>query len=90
MRRLNNEKDVSPPPRIMTAAKSKTKRPDEQPKVEERRRTKEKATSSKLEKKEKDSSKTKMKEVKPPMSTSPGPCTGECKEICQEGSKWER
>ena len=31
-----------------------------------------------------------MKEVKPPMSTSPGPCTGECKEICQEGPKWER
>ena len=74
----------------MTAAKSKTKRQDEQPKAEERRRTKEKATSSKPEKREQESSKTKMKEVKPPMSTSPGPCAGECKEICQEGPKWER
>ena len=94
------KRDVSPPPRIMTAAKTKIRRPDDQPKEEERRRTKEKATSSKTkesykpkrtkEKTEKESYKPKMKEVKPPMSTSPGPCAGECKEICQEGPKWER
>jgi len=84
------KRDVSPPPRIMTAAKTKTKRPDDKPKEDERRRTKEKATSSKPEKTEKESYKPKTKEVKPPMSTSPGPCTGECKEICQEGPKWER
>jgi hypothetical protein len=74
----------------MTAAKSRPKRQDELPKVEERRRPKEKATSSKPEKGKQELSKTKTKEVKPPMSTSPGPCTGECKEICQEGPKWER
>ena len=68
----------------MTAAKTKIKRPDDKPKEEERRRTKEKATSSKPEKNEKESYKSKTKEVKPPMSTSPGPCAGECKEICQE------
>ena len=74
----------------MTAAKTKTKRPDDKPKEEEKRRTKEKATSSKPEKNEKESYKPKMKEVKLPMSTSPGPCTGECEEICREGPKWER
>ena len=37
----------------MTAAKSKTKRPDEQSKVDDNQRPKEKATSSKPEKKEK-------------------------------------
>ena len=50
----------------MTAAKSKTKKPDIPPKVEERKR-REKATSSKPEKKEKESSKTKMREEKSPI-----------------------
>ena len=58
-------------------------------KADDKQRPKEKATSSKPEKTEQDPTKRKVKIAKPPMSTSPGPCTGECKEICQEGPKWE-
>jgi len=74
------KREVSPPPRILTAVKSKAKKPDSSFRKEERKE-REKATSSRIEKKDKESYKSTKKEEKPPMSTSPGPCTGECKEI---------
>ena len=82
-------KTVSPPKRIMTAAKSKTKRPDEQHKADDKQRPKEKATSSKPEKTRQEATKRKVKVAKPPMSNSPGPCAGECEEICHAGPKLE-
>jgi hypothetical protein len=87
--RTGRRGEGSPPSRILTAVKSKAKRPDSPPRRKERQEH-EKATSSRTEKKEKESRKSTKKEKKPPISTSPGPCTGECKEIIQEGQNWDR
>ena len=84
--RTGIRRDVSPPTRILTAVKSMARKPDSSSRREERKES-EKATSSRIEKK---SHKSTKKEEKPPMSTSPGPCTGECKEIIPEGPNWER
>ena len=80
---------MSPPRQIMTAAKSKTKRPEEQQTIEHKEKPKEKVTSSKPEKTKSEETKKILKEEKPPMSKSIEPCTGECKEICKAGPKWE-
>ena len=56
-------------------------------KKNDKQRPTEKATPSKPEEPNQEATKRK---AKPPMSNSPGPCAGECKEICQEGPKWER
>jgi hypothetical protein len=71
----------------MTAAKSKTKRPEEQHKINDKQKSREKATSSKPDKTKQETTKRKVTIEQPPMSNSPGPCAGECKEICKAGPK---
>jgi len=69
----------------MTAAKSKTKRPDEKIQTTtHKEEPREKATSSRPEKVNREE-----KKDRPPQSESKEPCAGECKEICKAGPSWE-
>ena len=69
----------------MTAAKSKAKSPEEEQKKEDKDKPKEKTRSDKT----KSETTKRIKEEKPPRSTSNEPRTGERKEICKEGPRWE-